>query len=406
MAGARAKTSRATTTPVASLDGGTSVAGFLIQRLRPNDTRAAVRTLLLSIVVIAITVAAKYLLFMLTGANAGFTIYIPAVAIAAWSRGLLAGVLATVLSALVDTVVFLPPLAVVLVDIRDHQLRLVAYLAGGLVVSYVSNLLRTERDRARAQAVESRRALAEAATARNELDRVVALERRANELRDAFNSIISHELRTPITAIYGGAKLLAGQDRKLDPAARAELVHDLEVESDRLYRLVEDLLILARSERGTIEHVLEPLLLPRIVSRVVRSEHDRWPQTKFAVNAGSVATALGDETYVEQVLRNLLSNAAKYSPPKSEINVIVDETAEGVRVRVLDEGPGIDPAETSLLFELYYRSPSTAATASGAGIGLYVSRVLVEAMGGRIWAAARPDGGSEFGFILEREAES
>lgn len=374
----------------------------LINRLRPNDARAALVALLLSAGVIGLTVVLKYAVLLITGANAGFTVYIPAVAVAAWSRGLLAGVLATVLSALVDTLIFLPPVDVLLADIRDQQLRMFAYIAGGIVVSYVANLLRTERDHAREQAAESRRALGEAAAARSELDRVLALERRANELRDAFNSIISHELRTPITAIYGGAKLLARRDRKLDARASDELIRDLEAESDRLYRLVEDLLILAKSERGTIEHVLEPLLLPRIASRVIASENDRWPHVRFELRAATVSPARGEGTYVEQVLRNLLTNAAKYSPAKSVVDVIVDETAEGVRVRVLDVGPGVDPAETGRIFELYYRSPSTAAKASGAGIGLYVCRVLVEAMGGRIWAAARPGGGSEFGFVLER----
>jgi signal transduction histidine kinase len=139
---------------------------------------------------------------------------------------------------------------------------------------------------------------------------------------------------------------------------------------------------------------------------VVASESDRWPTTRFAIQAGTVSAARGEETYVEQVVRNLLTNAAKYSPPDSVVEVIVDETVEGVRVRVLDDGPGIDPAETSLIFELYYRSPATAGTASGAGIGLYVCRSLVEAMGGRIWALPRADGGSEFGFILERDEES
>jgi K+-sensing histidine kinase KdpD len=377
----------------------------LLGRLRPNDAPAALATLLVVSGVIAITLVLKFLVFRVTGANAGFTMYIPAVAVAAWTRGLLAGVLATVLSALLDTLVFLPPTDVVLAIVRDQQVRLVAYLGGGLVVSYVSNLLRTERDHARRQADESREALAEAASARQELDRVVAIERRSNELRDAFNSIISHELRTPITSIYGGAKLLASRHRNLNAESRDALIHDLEAESDRLYRLVEDLLVLSKSERGTIERASEPLLMGRIVSRVVQSEHDRWPKTRFEVQVGSnVSPALGEETYVEQVVRNLLTNAAKYGGPRSVVNVLVDETTEGVRVRVLDNGPGIDPLEAGHLFELYYRSPTTAASVSGAGIGLYVCRVLVEAMGGRIWAAARPEGGSEFGFVLERDS--
>ena len=98
-----------------------------------------------------VTVAAKYSLLQLTGANAGFTIYVPAIAIAAWYRGLLGGVLATVLGALFDTIVFLPPLAVVLVDLRDQQLRLIAYLVGGGAVSYITHRLRNERDNAQRQ---------------------------------------------------------------------------------------------------------------------------------------------------------------------------------------------------------------------------------------------------------------
>ena len=164
--------------------------------------------------------------------------------------------------------------------------------------------------------------------------------------------------------------------------------------------------MLAKSERGSVERATEPLLLPRIVARVVRSETDRWPAARFVVHApNDLAPARGEETYVEQVLRNLLSNAAKYSPPNSVVEIIVDETPEGVRVRVLDSGPGVDPDESTRLFELYYRSPATAGSVSGAGIGLYVCRVLVEAMAGRIWSTARPGGGSEFGFVLERDAE-
>jgi two-component system sensor histidine kinase KdpD len=100
------------------------------------------------------------------------------------------------------------------------------------------------------------------------------------------------------------------------------------------------------------------------------------------------------------VLRNLLSNAAKYAPAGSKVAVIVDDDGTRTTVRVLDEGPGIARDEVEQLFSLFYRSPSTAASAAGAGIGLFVSRRLVDEMGGDMWARARPEGGSEFGFSL------
>jgi signal transduction histidine kinase len=138
---------------------------------------------------------------------------------------------------------------------------------------------------------------------------------------------------------------------------------------------------------------------------LIRSEQARWPAIRFEVRSSPAPTARGDESYVEQVMRNLISNAAKYSPAGSTVAVVVDETMEGIRARVLDRGPGIDPAESAKLFELYYRSPSTAANTGGAGIGLFVCRALVEAMGGRIWASPRPEGGAEFGFVLARQDE-
>ena len=364
----------------------------------------ALRTFLVVAVIVAAGVALKALVGVITGADAGFVIYVPVVAIAAWYRGLHGGVLSTVLVVMADVLLFLPQLQIPAAEARTDQVRLVAFVAGGVAVSYLSYRLRRERDHARRESAERRRALEEVAAAQTELARLVATERRASELRDAFNGIISHELRTPITAIYGGAKLLARRDRQLDPHVRQDLIDDLEAEADRLYRLVEDLLVLSRSERGSIDRADDPVVVQRIVDRVVRSERARWPSVSFVAENSATSTARGDETYVEQVLRNLLSNAAKYSPAESTVRIIVDETAEGVRTRVLDEGGGIDAGESARLFELYYRSPTTSATTSGAGIGLFVCRALVEAMGGRIWATPREGVGAEFGFVLERQA--
>jgi K+-sensing histidine kinase KdpD len=371
----------------------------------PFAVRPALVTLAVAAGAIAIALALKVGVIQLTGANTGFVLYIPAVAVAAWYRGLLAGVLATLLGALADSLLFVPALLVLQANIGDFQLRLLAYIAGGVAVSFLSHRLREERDRARRESTERRAALEQAAQTREELTRLVTNERRASELRDAFNSIVSHELRTPITAIYGGAKLLARRDRPLDEKTKQELIDDLEAEADRLYRLVEDLLVLSRTESGTVDRIDDPVSVPRVVDRVVKSEQQRWPGVRFEFSGSPGRTAKGDETYVEQVTRNLLSNAAKYSPVGATIKVIVDETEDDVRTRVLDQGVGIAQEEADRLFDLYYRSPETARKVSGAGIGLFVCRALVEAMGGRIWAAPRPEGGAEFGFTLQRYAE-
>jgi hypothetical protein len=107
-----------------------------------------------------------------------------------------------------------------------------------------------------------------------------------------------------------------------------------------------------------------------------------------------------DEEYLAQIMRNLLSNAAKYSGTGSTVEVSLEDGDGEVLIRVRDNGPGISEDDADRLFNLYYRSSVAAQTAPGAGIGLFVCRELVAAMGGRIWAHARPEGGSEFGFSI------
>lgn len=229
--------------------------------------------------------------------------------------------------------------------------------------------------------------------------RLHAQEQEARRLQEAFIGVVSHELRTPITTILAGSRLL--RRRIPDGSAAAELSSDVEAEADRLARIVEDLLVLSRLERRHLTVADDPVHLPHLVNRVVANEAARWPEATFAVGGSSRAPVVrGEETYIEQVLRNLLSNAAKYSPAGSTVEVEIDDDDDGVAVRVLDEGPGVARSEVEQLFSLFYRSPSTAASAAGAGIGLFVSRQLVDQMGGRMWARPRPGGGSEFGFRL------
>jgi K+-sensing histidine kinase KdpD len=230
-----------------------------------------------------------------------------------------------------------------------------------------------------------------------------AQEREAQQLQEAFISVISHELRTPITTILAGSRLLRRQigDGPVETAVASDLAADIEAEADRLFRIVEDLLVLSRLERRNLLIAQEPVHVAHLVERVVASEARRWPSHRFVTPERiRVHVVRGEETYIEQVLRNLLANAAKYSPTGSTVEVALEDHPDGVAVRVLDDGPGIARAEVEQLFSLFYRSPATAATAAGAGIGLFVSRQLVDAMGGRMWAQRRRRGGSEFGFSL------
>lgn len=226
-------------------------------------------------------------------------------------------------------------------------------------------------------------------------------ERRAGSIRDAFVDIISHELRTPITTIYGSSKILRRRGSLLTDESRDQLVGDIEAEADRLHRIVEDLLVLSRAERGRIELGDEPVLVGHVVRRAVTAAAARNPAHKFELELpASLPSVRGEETYLEQVVGNLLSNAAKYSKAGTVVRTVAEAGGEAVRVSVIDEGIGISAEEASRLFDLFYRSPDVARTAEGAGIGLFVCRSLVEAMGGRMWARPGDVSGSVFGFEL------
>jgi PAS domain S-box-containing protein len=241
--------------------------------------------------------------------------------------------------------------------------------------------------------------LADGATSTIVVVRDVSRAKEAEAAREAFLGVLSHELRTPVTTIYGYAKVLQRPSRR---AGRREMLNDIEVEADRLYRIVEDLLALSRVEGGvTIEG--EPLLVQHIVEPLIASEARRWPGVRYEADLPAGMPAVrGERTYVEQVLRNLLSNAGKYGSPGSVVTIAADVSPSEIVVRIMDRGIGIAPEEADRLFDLYYRSPTSARSASGAGIGLYVARGLVTAMGGRIWARPRDGGGSEFSFSLPR----
>lgn len=222
-------------------------------------------------------------------------------------------------------------------------------------------------------------------------------QREAEGIRDAFIGVLSHELRTPITSVYAGTQILL-RARVLGEREKA-ILGDTAAEAERLLRLVEDLLVVARAERNAVTGEREPLLVQRILPRIVAEEERRTPSCTFAVSVpAGLPVVVGDETYVGQVLRNLISNAAKYGGGTVDVEAALE--GREVVVRVLDRGPGIAPDDLGHVFELFFRTRGATRVAPGAGIGLFVARQLAEAMDGRLWADRRDGGGSVFALAL------
>jgi signal transduction histidine kinase len=228
-------------------------------------------------------------------------------------------------------------------------------------------------------------------------DVTAAREERAE--RRAFLSILSHELRTPITTIYAGSRVLARRDSALGRGSK-EIASDISAEAARLYDVVEDLLVLTRAEQDLLELAQEPILLQRVVESAIRIARGRVPDAPIVVAGNADPPAvLGDAVYVDQVVRNLVTAATRFAGPGAPVVIRLADEDDAVSLRVLDRGPDLTPAELETSFAL---TDDTGARASGVGIALFVCRRLVEAMDGRVWVKSRAGGGAEFGFALPR----
>ena len=217
--------------------------------------------------------------------------------------------------------------------------------------------------------------------------------------KDEFLGLVSHELRTPMTIILGMSRLLVRGDLERDQLL--DVAADIAASAEVLNDLVEAMLVLARLDRHEVGQLREPVLLHRVASDVVERWRQRERRAEFVLDVQD-RTAIVDVqlTWLERMIENLVSNAAKYGGRGSTITVVVDRTPGMARLRVLDDGPGLGGADTSRLFEPFYRAPEAHERAPGIGLGLAIAYRIVDLLGGRIWAGDRPEGGAEFGFEL------
>lgn len=254
-------------------------------------------------------------------------------------------------------------------------------LSVGLLIAVLVRRLLQEREAAREMAEAAEAALRE---------------------RDALLSLVAHDLRSPLTAIKTGIQVailgLEGQPDGSERALRPLRLAERQV--DRLARLLDDLTTTGRMDGGTLSIEMAELDLAPLVERVATRWRGQSPQPIEAQVARPLPI-VGDADRLEQVLDNLIANASKYAPPESTITVHAAAKEGSAQVCVVDRGPGIPVEERARVFERFYRLEAhRQGRQPGLGLGLYISRQLVEGQRGQIWVEDTPGGGASFCFSV------
>ena len=233
--------------------------------------------------------------------------------------------------------------------------------------------------------------------------RDVTDERVLEEEKSELIATISHELRTPMAAVYGAAETLRSRGDELSADQQRQLVEMISDQASRLARITHDVLLATELDRGGIALEREPVDLESVTRNAVETvKADFPPATAIEVEVDeSVPAGTAVRDRLQQVLVNLLDNAVKYGG--EEIKVRLERVGGVVRILVSDSGPGIAASEQARIFEKFYRSGTTLTqTQGGTGLGLYISRELVQRMGGRLDVRSEPGSGTTFVVELPR----
>lgn len=224
--------------------------------------------------------------------------------------------------------------------------------------------------------------------------------RESERLRTLMIDSITHELRTPLTSIKGAATALLGESVKAEDAR--ELLSIIDEESDRLNRLVSEAVEMAQLDARQVQMHFTTVELSALVEQA--REACAWVQEQHPLHIDIPAhlSIRADPAVFQKVIANLLENAAKYSSAGSPITITAQAEEKEVAIRVADQGIGIDPSEQSLIFDRFYRARSRTEGISGTGMGLAISRAIVEAHRGSIHLTSQPGQGSVFTVFVSR----
>ena len=227
--------------------------------------------------------------------------------------------------------------------------------------------------------------------------------RRLERVRQDFVANVSHEFRTPLTAIQGFAETLLSGALD-DPANRRRFVEIIREHATRLARLTEDLLKLSRIEAGQLKLEFRPVSVAQLIESCVETAHFKAVPRQLAVNVhlpDELPAVRGDSNSLQEVLQNLLDNALQYTPAGGKIDVSASRSDSRVIVTVADTGIGIPQVEQERIFERFYRvDAARSREAGGTGLGLSIARHIMEAHGGRLWVESAVGEGSRFHFSI------
>jgi two-component system sensor histidine kinase KdpD len=311
-------------------------------------------------------------------------VYLLGVVVVSMRFGYGPSLFAAVLSVLGLDFFFIPPY--LRFDVAEPR-HLVTFGVMFFVAVIISGLTKRVRDQARATAELS-----------DEANRA-RLQVETEQLRNALLSSLSHDLRTPLAVVTGAASTLLND--RIGADVRRELTDTILQEADRLNRLVQNLLDITRLEAGALRVRKQWLPFEEVIGTALsRLESVLGDRPVVTTLPSEITLVPIDSVLIEQVLVNLLDNAAKYTPPATEIRITARVDANFLEVEVADGGPGVPSGQEALVFDKFFRGRSNK---GGSGLGLTICRGIVGAHGGRIWVAPSKGGGASFRFTLPIE---
>jgi K+-sensing histidine kinase KdpD len=304
--------------------------------------------------------------------------------------GLPFGVLVSVVSMLAFNFLFLPPTHTFRLADSENWVALAVYLVTAISVSGLAARARRRAEEAEHHARDARES---EARRRSEAVEAEAL-RRSNTMKTAVLRSVSHDLRSPITAIMTMSEVLGSSGAALAGTERDELLDSIRLQVRRLDRLVSNLLDLSRLEAGAASPVPELWTIDGLVARALEVLGRDSERVDVVIPDDSPPISV-DPTQLEHVLVNVLENALKFSAPTDVVEIGAHEAGDEVVVRVIDHGPGIPPDEQTQIFEAFNRG-SGADGQRGSGLGLAIARGFAQVNGGRVWVESQPGRGSAF----------